>query len=64
MTEEKTDWGGSFEQTRRRQDILGLELTPLERLAWLEARRAEVARLCERMESTGRSGDPVARRTT
>jgi hypothetical protein len=62
MSEEETGWGGSFDETRLRQDILGLELSPLERLAWLEARRAEVARLRERMESTGRAVEPVGRR--
>jgi hypothetical protein len=34
-----------------------LELTLIERLAWLEARRAEVARLRERMEAAGRAAD-------
>ena len=36
---------GTFEATRQRQIRLGLELTPLERLQWLEARRAELAHL-------------------
>jgi hypothetical protein len=63
MSEQQTEWGGTFEETRRRQEILGLELTLIERLAWLEARRAEVARLRERMESTGRPADPEPHRS-
>ena len=46
------DAGGSFEATRKRQILLGLELTPLERLAWLDAKRQEVKRLREAMVPT------------
>lgn len=55
---DQTGWRGTFLETSQRQDLLGLELTPLERLAWLEARRAEVARLRARMEPAGGDAAP------
>lgn len=39
----------TFDNVRARQLLLGLELSPVERLAWLEARRAELLRLQQRM---------------
>ena len=36
---------GSFEGTRRRQMLLGLEMTPIERLRWLDRRMAELRKL-------------------
>lgn len=36
---------GSFEGTRRRQILAGLELTPAARLRWLEERMEELFRL-------------------
>jgi hypothetical protein len=36
---------GTFEGTRRRQDLAGLELTPAERLCWLEERMTELLKL-------------------
>jgi hypothetical protein len=35
---------GSFEGTRRRQVLLGLSMTPQERLRWLEKRMSEMRR--------------------
>ena len=56
-TSDEESWGGSFEETRRRQRLLGLELTPVERLRWLDARLAEVRRLREAMEKATSGGD-------
>jgi hypothetical protein len=39
------EFDGSFEGTRRRQMLLGLEMEPIERLQWLERRMAELRRL-------------------
>jgi len=39
------DFDGTFEGTRRRQDLAGLELTPAERLRWLEKRMTELLKL-------------------
>ena len=61
MSEASDAVSGSFEETRKRQARLGLELTPVERLAWLEARREELARLRERMTGTP-PGDDAAER--
>lgn len=36
---------GTFEGTRRRQELAGLDLTPAERLRWLEERMTELLRL-------------------
>jgi hypothetical protein len=36
---------GSFEGTRRRQILSGLDLTPVERLRWLEGRMTELLKL-------------------
>ena len=36
---------GSFEGTRRRQILSGLDLTPVERLRWLERRMTELLEL-------------------
>jgi hypothetical protein len=44
----ESEWGGfdgSFEGTRRRQILSGLDLSPLERLQWLERRMAELRTL-------------------
>jgi len=40
-----TAFDGTFDGTRRRQDLAGLELTPTERLRWLEERMTELLRL-------------------
>lgn len=49
MTKEPDDdWAGfdgSFEGTQRRQVLAGLDLTPTERLRWLEQRMAELRKL-------------------
>jgi hypothetical protein len=42
---EWTDFDGTFEGTRLRQLLAGLELDPAGRLRWLEARMAELRRL-------------------
>jgi hypothetical protein len=39
------DFDGTFEGTRRRQDLAGLELTYTERLRWLEERMTELLKL-------------------
>lgn len=39
------EFDGSFEGTRRRQMLLGLSMTPAERLRWLDKRMAELRRL-------------------
>lgn len=39
------DFDGTFEATRRRQDLAGLDLTYTERLRWLEGRMTELLRL-------------------
>jgi hypothetical protein len=39
------DFDGTFEGTRRRQDLAGLELTYAERLRWLEERMTELLKL-------------------
>jgi hypothetical protein len=44
----ESDWDGfdgSFDGTRRRQILSGLDLTPAERLQWLERRTAELRTL-------------------
>jgi hypothetical protein len=44
----ESEWAGfdgSFEGTRRRQILSGLDLTPLERLRWLERRMSELRAL-------------------
>jgi hypothetical protein len=44
----ESEWAGfdgSFEGTRRRQILCGLDLTPAERLRWLERRMAELRAL-------------------
>ncbi|HUO84333.1 MAG TPA: hypothetical protein VM534_04385 [Thermoanaerobaculia bacterium] len=58
--------GGTREETRQRQIRLGLSMTPLERLRWLDRRRGELRRLASLMEpptgsagSSGSSGDGV-----
>jgi hypothetical protein len=45
MSDRKLPTGWPFDETRERQILLGLELTPAERLDWLDARRYELARL-------------------
>ena len=58
MSEDES-WGGTFEETTERQMLLGLELSPAERLRWLDAKRAEVQRLREAMKkATGGSDRP------
>jgi hypothetical protein len=47
------DFDGTFEGTRRRQDLAGLELTYTERLRWLEERMTELLKL------KGRAGSPI-----
>ncbi len=39
------NFDGSFEGTRRRQDLAGLDLTYTERLRWLEERMTELLRI-------------------
>lgn len=39
------DFDGTFEGTRRRQELAGLELTYAERLHWLEKRMTELLKL-------------------
>ena len=39
------DFDGTFEGTRRRQELAGLELTYAERLRWLEERMTELLKL-------------------
>ena len=39
------EFDGTFEGTRRRQFLLGLELEPAERLRWLERTMAELRAL-------------------
>lgn len=39
------DFDGSFEGTRKRQMLLGLQLEPMERLQWLERTLAEMRQL-------------------
>lgn len=48
-------FGWTFEATRRRQALLGLQLTPAERLQWLETTLAQLLPLAERARaaSTG-----------
>jgi hypothetical protein len=46
--EVESEWAGfdgSFEGTRRRQILSGLDLSPAERLRWLERRMAELRAL-------------------
>lgn len=45
MKNEGDDSGATFEETRARQLLLGLQMTPLERLRWLAERRSEMQRL-------------------
>jgi hypothetical protein len=40
-----TDFDGTFEGTRRRQMLLGLEMTYEERLRWLDRTMAEMRRI-------------------
>lgn len=42
----------SFEGTRRRQVLLGLSMTPAERLRWLENRMAELRHLLGKAAET------------
>jgi hypothetical protein len=46
------DFDGTFEGTRRRQDLAGLELTYTERLRWLEERMTELLKLKGRADSS------------
>ena len=46
------DFDGSFEGTRRRQDLAGLELTYAERLRWLEERITDLWKLKGRAASS------------
>ena len=39
------DFDGTFEGTRRRQELAGLELTYTQRLRWLEERMTELLKL-------------------
>ena len=45
IAEKPDEFDGSFEGTRRRQMLLGLEMDPIERLRWLERRMAELRKL-------------------
>lgn len=45
-----TEHGWSFAETERRQLLAGLELTPLERLRWLDRRRKELQDLLGRAD--------------
>lgn len=56
MPETSDDWG-SFEKTRRRQIRLGLEMTPLERLHWLDEKVAEM-RALQGLVQRSRSTEP------
>lgn len=60
MKNDQESWGATFEETRLRQMLLGLEMTPLERLRWLDQRRAELQRLSRAMSKA--SADPEAKR--
>lgn len=44
----RTEHGWSFEETAHRQLLAGLEMTPLERLRWLDRRKKELQRLLGR----------------
>lgn len=54
-----TEHGWSFEETERRQLLQGLEMTPLERLRWLDRRKKELQSLLGRAAG-GAEGDEAA----
>jgi len=57
MNHDGDSWGATFDETHARQMLLGLRMTPLERLRWLDQRRAELQRLSQAVKtSPGRSG--------
>ncbi len=49
------DFDGTFDGTRRRQDLGGLELTHAERLRWLEERMSELLKLKGNAASSDRA---------
>jgi hypothetical protein len=55
-----TEHGWSFEETERRQLLQGLEMTPLERLRWLDRRKKELQSLLGRAAG-GTGGEEEAR---
>lgn len=61
QTQPSKDFGWSHEETRRRQIQTGAQMTPAERLAWLEEMLDELlpllgrARSGERMHERGRT---------
>jgi hypothetical protein len=57
MSQTDGGWNAGFEETRERQILLGLQLTPQERLAWLDERREELSRLRQLMPRQKRSKD-------
>jgi hypothetical protein len=54
MKKETEDFDATFEGTRRRQALAGLELNHTERLRWLEERMAELKRLRGKATATER----------
>ncbi|HXH37267.1 MAG TPA: hypothetical protein VNN08_01430 [Thermoanaerobaculia bacterium] len=60
----ESEWAGfdgTFEGTRRRQELAGLELTPAERLRWLEERMTELLKLKGRAAPPGQAASGKTR---